>query len=369
MALMRSGARGLTVLTDLGDLPLDARFEAGLRTVVGRVSGEKVLRIAAFRAARRRYSRFSGRSFSQAAVSGRGPEVLAQTVEHLHRLDADATEDGVVLEGVDTDLGLPKLLDEVEEVFGEVGLEGDDELLVVETEGVGGVELDAGVHEADADVLVHEALALGGREEIPGAGLPEGVDEDVLLAAGTDGSAAFAFALVLAVDGVLRALGHGEEAVRGGEVAAEGSGEELGAHAVELVDCVADGPDAHVYIAAGSDSGIRDGEEFAGLVPLGEDVDEGLLVGSLFFGGEAAPLGHEFVEAEADNLALDGRGTVGGGRAVGAGLGTCGSGGFCGDGGDCGRSGYSFRHSFMLTKVLRGRRGPARTARVRAVVL
>ena len=308
-----------------------------------------MLSIAPFRAARRRYSRFSGRSFSQSAVSGRGPEVLAQTVEHLHRLDADANEDGVVLKGVDTDLGLPKLLDEVEEVFGEVGLEGDDELLVVETEGVGGVEFDAGVHEADTNVFVHEALALGGREEVPGAGLPEGIDEDVLLSAGTDGAAAFAFALVLAVDGVLRALGHGEEAVRGGEVAAEGSGEKLRAHAVEFVDCVADGPDAHVDIAAGADGGIRDGEEFAGLVPLGEDVDEGLLVSGFFVCGETAPLGHELVEAEADNLALDSRRSVGGGRSGGGGLGACWCCGF-----DCGRCGYGFRHSSMLTKVLRG---------------
>jgi len=61
--------------------------------------------------------------------------------------EADATEDGGVLEGVEADLGLAELLDQVEEVFGEVGLEGDDELLVVQAEGVGGVELDAGVEQ------------------------------------------------------------------------------------------------------------------------------------------------------------------------------------------------------------------------------
>ena len=196
-------------------------------------------------------------------------------------------------------------------------------------------------------MLVHEALALGGGEEIPGAGLPEGVDEDVLLAAGTDGTSAFAFALVFAVDGVLGTLGHGEEAVRGGEVASEGSGEKLRAHAVELVDGVTYGPDAHVDIAAGADGGVGDGEEFAGLVPAGEDIDEGLLVGSFFLGGEATPLGHELVEAEADDLALDGRSAVGGGRGVGAGLGTRGRSGF---GGGCGRCGCGFRHRYMLTK-------------------
>jgi hypothetical protein len=70
---------------------------------------------------------------------------LAQSVQHLHRLEADAAEDWIVLEGIDADLGLAELLNEIEEVFGEVGLEGDDELLVIEAEGVGGVELDAGV--------------------------------------------------------------------------------------------------------------------------------------------------------------------------------------------------------------------------------
>jgi len=54
-------------------------------------------------------------------------------------------------------------------------------------------------------VFVHEALALGHGEQVPGARLPEGVDEDVLLAAGTDGSAALALALVGPADLVLRA--------------------------------------------------------------------------------------------------------------------------------------------------------------------
>ncbi len=47
-------------------------------------------------------------------------------------------------------------------------------------------------------------------------------------------------------------------------------------------------------------------QELAGLVPPGEDVREGLLVRGFFFGGQAAPLGHDLVEAEADDLALDG---------------------------------------------------------------
>src|ERR1035437_8873867 len=116
----------------------------------------------------------------------------SEAVEHFGGGDADAGEDGGVLEGVEADLGLAELLDQVEEVFGEVGLEGYDELLIVEAEGVGGVELDARVEQADADVLVHEALALGHGEQVPGARLPEWVDEDVILFAGTEWSAAVA---------------------------------------------------------------------------------------------------------------------------------------------------------------------------------
>ena len=205
--------------------------------------------------------------------------MLSEAVEHFGGGEADAGEDGGVLEGVEADLGLAELLDEVEEVLGEVGLEGDDELLVVEAEGVGGVKLDELEEQADLDVFVHEALALGEREKVPGTRLPEGVDEDVLLSAGTDGAAALALALVGTADLVLRSLGDGEEVVRGGEEAAEGRAQEFGAHPVELVNGVADGPDAEVDVAAGADGGVGEGEELAGLVPLFEDGDEGGFVG------------------------------------------------------------------------------------------
>ena len=235
---------------------------------------------------------------------------LAEAVEHFGGGEAEAGEDGGVLEGVEADLGLAELLDEVEEVFGEVGLEGDDELLIVQAEGVGGVEFDAGVEQADADVLVHEALALGEREEVPRARLPEGVDEDVLLSAGTDGSAALALTLVRAADLVLRALGAGEEVMRRAEVAAKGRTQEFGAHEVELVDPVADGPDAEVNVATGSDGGVGEREKLTGLVPLFEDGGEGGFVGGALGGGKASPLRHDFVEAEADDLAAGGRGRV-----------------------------------------------------------
>jgi len=59
------------------------------------------------------------------------------------------------------------------------------------------------------------------------------------------------------------------------EVAAERRAQELGAHLVQLVDGVADGPDAEVDVAAGADGGVGQREELTGLVPLVEDGSEG----------------------------------------------------------------------------------------------
>ena len=96
--------------------------------------------------------------------------------------------------------------------------------------------------------------------------------------------------------------------MRGGEVAAEGRAQEFGAHLVQLVDGVADGPDTEVDVAAGADGGVGEREELAGLVPLVEDSGEGGLVGGALGGGQASPLGQELVEAKADDLAAGGRG-------------------------------------------------------------
>src|SRR4051794_39999586 len=69
-------------------------------------------------------------------------EQLIQDV--LHRL-LHAGEDRRVSDGVLAALGLAQLHHEVEEVLGLFGLEGDDEVLVVQAEAVGRVELYAGV--------------------------------------------------------------------------------------------------------------------------------------------------------------------------------------------------------------------------------
>ena len=100
-------------------------------------------------------------------------------VERFGQSHAGGGVKGSVAEGKAACLGFAQLLDEVEEVGGLVGLESDDELVVVEAEAVGGVEPDAGVLAADADVLVHEGLAFVVGEPVPISGLHERVDEEV----------------------------------------------------------------------------------------------------------------------------------------------------------------------------------------------
>ena len=78
------------------------------------------------------------------------------------------------------DSEVAELLDEVEELARVVALEGDDELLVVEAERVGGVDGDLRVTAADRDVLGHHPAALLERQAIPLALLVERVDDAVL---------------------------------------------------------------------------------------------------------------------------------------------------------------------------------------------
>src|SRR5829696_3460452 len=102
----------------------------------------------------------------------RGP---VQRAERPFDGGRDARERRRVALGEARGLGGAQPLDEVEEAGGVVALEGDDELLVVEAEGVRRVEIDVGVLLPHLDVLLHDLPALVGRERIPLAGLDERV--------------------------------------------------------------------------------------------------------------------------------------------------------------------------------------------------
>ena len=143
------------------------------------------------------------------------------------------------------------------------------------------------------------------------------------MTAGTDGTSAFAFALVHAVDLILRALGHGEEVVRRVEIAAERRGKQLAAHAVHLFDRVADGPDADIHVATGTHCGVGHREELANPVPPVDHFNEGSLVGGALCSGKAAPLWHDLVEREGDDLPFDRRAAVGRGPGGACRCGCC----------------------------------------------
>ena len=87
-----------------------------------------------------------------------------------------------------------------------VALEADDELLVVEAEGVGRVDRDLRVAAADLDVAFHDPPALLRRQPVPAALLDHRVEEEVLAL----GDADLRPRLLL---GVGRAFGHREERV------------------------------------------------------------------------------------------------------------------------------------------------------------
>jgi hypothetical protein len=73
---------------------------------------------------------------------------------------------------------------EIKEVLGMIGLEGYDELLVVQAERVRRVQLHRREAVTDLDVYVHHLLSLLERKHVPRARLHERVHEEVLRASG-----------------------------------------------------------------------------------------------------------------------------------------------------------------------------------------
>ncbi len=234
----------------------------------------------------------------------------------------DGGEDGGVAFGVAGAFGFAEFLDEVEEVAGVFGFEGDDEFLVVEAEGVGGVEADGLVLVSDFDVFIHDALAGVLGEEIPFAFFDEGVDEDVFVFAGLDDGAGFVVGGVELVD-VGGAFGLGEEGVGGFEVAGDGEAVDRGCEILDVVEVEGDFPEHDVDVGAGAEAGVGEEDHFLfGEGAFGLVFDEVGELGehfALVFLGETAEVGEEFVEGEGDVLAADGRGGGGGACRLGAG--------------------------------------------------
>src|SRR5580704_7672607 len=105
---------------------------------------------------------------------------LAKEPEELGRVRPHAGEDRRLQLCVFARLRAPELLDERQELCGVVALEREDELLVVDPEGVARVYLDPWILAPHLEVLAHDPLPLGEGQAVPAPHLHEGVDEHVL---------------------------------------------------------------------------------------------------------------------------------------------------------------------------------------------
>ena len=191
-------------------------------------------------------------------------------------------------------LGGAQALHEVEEGGGLVGLERDHELLVVEAEGVARVEVDLGVLAADADVLLHDLVALLRRQPVPLARLHERIDEQVLRVLGAH--------LEARLVGVLGGLGHGEERVGHRAPLHQAT---LREHHVELVDSLQVRrlrQQHQVAVPARADGAEGAQQALGGEVLAGGD--ELALVGRALLGIEAAPGRIDLQERVLDEMAL-----------------------------------------------------------------
>ncbi len=141
----------------------------------------------------RRYSAGTCSASPSSAFSARSTDIAMQVKVGVSRL--------VPGRG----LGRAQALHEVEERAGVVGLEGDDELLVVEPERVARVDVDARVLAADRMCSCMIRQRSFGSQPVPLARLHERVDEQVLARARRGPRARLV--------GVLRRLGHRQERV------------------------------------------------------------------------------------------------------------------------------------------------------------
>ena len=185
---------------------------------------------------------------------------------------------------------------QVEEVGRVVGVERHDELLVVEAERVGGVDLDRPVAAAGLDVAAHDPHPLLAGQAVPLALLPHRVDDQVLalgpLARGQR----------LALVGVDRLLGHRQVRVRDLRPAHQPGLVEQHVELVDRVERVGDHPQHQVGVAARADQRVRAQEMVLGEVGAGGG-ELALVLGAL---GriEPAPGRIELQKGELDVVAL-----------------------------------------------------------------
>ncbi len=165
-----------------------------------------------------------------------------QRVEHAADRGGNAGDQRRVAQGVVAGLGFAQLLYQIKETGGRIRLKRHHEFLVVQAVGIGRVELDVGILAANPDMLVHHALAICGRQGVPGARLDEGIHEQILALAGYDDIAALGLFLGRVLVDIHRPLGHGQKRVRQREVRPHGRGHQLGMQLLKIFQPLAHQP-------------------------------------------------------------------------------------------------------------------------------
>ena len=230
----------------------------------------------------------------------RGERIIrrAQAVQRLADAHGDAGEDRRIAQGVHAGLRLSQLHHQVQEVARLVRLERDDELLVIQAVGVGGVQLHRGILSPHRDVLIHHALAVGLAQLVPGSGLHEGIDEEVLGVCRLDQEPARARRLFGAdVDGTTR---HGQVGVRVGEIRPHGGAEELRRELLDVFQPVGDLPEQEIGVGARPGQAVAADEH-----PVGEGsggITELLLPQLTLLRRQPAPGGGYLIEGIGDEL-------------------------------------------------------------------
>src|SRR5579884_1499369 len=176
-------------------------------------------------------------------------QLYSQRFQYVIQRPGDASEHGGVAQSVLAGFGLAQVLDEVEEVADAVGLEGDNEFLVVEAKRVGGVNGDAGIGQSPADVFVHHALALFHWQGIPGARLDEWVDKEIFLIERGKNQPGIVRAASVFAD-IDRTLGHGKEATCFMQVWPDEAAQNAAAQALQVFDGVSSLPEHEVAVRA-----------------------------------------------------------------------------------------------------------------------
>src|SRR6266576_4694423 len=208
-----------------------------------------------------------------------GEGLPVEGVECALERRGDAGEAGRGAQRVAGGLRPAEAVDAVEEGTDVVGVEGDDELLVVQAEAVRRVVVDVGVLLADPDVVLHHPVALGGGQRVPRPSLDERIDEEVLAVEPARGLAPLL--------GVLAGLAHAQERVRLRRPLGDARLPEDHVELVDAVEVLRLGDEHDVGVAARPDEAERLQQMVGGEVPAGGQ--ELALVGGPLAVGQPPP--------------------------------------------------------------------------------